>query len=517
MGFTVVRPGHCCGTTTLVLVIASAFFLAVAEQPSWGWNGNGPPPRGSAQQPQQPTDVGDAWYSGADAAGQDQWGQDGGGEGGEQYTPYAEEDAYGGYSSAPPPPPPPGGGGLRDRAGDTGATGGRISSSRSKARRRGKKRGRSGRGGSGGGRAGDEFDDEEGGIEGGDLVLEYMQSLKGKVVLSGGASVAGAALGAVISKSTIQRTPVMSLVGLLVGLILSVAKGAFGDLFRALGLASALAVTRSRRLSAEYPFLPYAKRALVMLPRRPFPPAENPWKYKRADALAELEEAGVADDGNLPAEFSMAKSLLCVAFLGGFAGFIVSQFPFVFLPTFMLALGGGGFLAYLATTRNARGDLTRLLGMRTVAFLGLVSEINSDVALSTKAKVVGGICFSKAMFWDSKYHIKDRVVVMLSNLYAAVVKLVGRVQREARDDDDDDGSYDGSSDAGGRAAPKDRERQPRSSGGSSSSRRRRRPAAAAAEGEPPMPTSPPPPPPPPSGYGGGGGGGGGNYQGGGGW
>ncbi len=41
-----------------------------------------------------------------------------------------------------------------------------------------------------------------------------------------------------------------------------------------------------------------------------------------------------------------------MAFLGGFAGYIVSQFPFVFLPTFMLALGGGGFLAYVATTRK---------------------------------------------------------------------------------------------------------------------------------------------------------------------
>lgn len=99
----------------------------------------------------------------------------------------------------------------------------------------------------------------------------------------------------------------MSLVGLIVGLVLSVAKGAFGDLFRAMGLAALLAAHRSRRLSAEYPFLPYARRALAMLPRRPFPPAENPWKYKRAQALAEMEEAGVVDDDNLPAEFSMAK------------------------------------------------------------------------------------------------------------------------------------------------------------------------------------------------------------------
>eukprot|EP00752_Nemacystus_decipiens_P009363 g8367.t1 len=380
--------------------------------------------------------------------------------------------------------------GQRDWDEDVGMPAeGRISSSKSKARRRGKRRGRSDGLGSGGGgsRAGDDGFDEEEGAGGGDLVKEYMQSFKGRVVLSGGASVAGAALGATISRSTIQRTPFMSVAGLVVGLVLSIAKGAFGDLFRALGLASVLAVTRSHRLSAEYPFLPYARRALMMLPRRPFPPAENPWKYKRADALAELEEAGVADDGNLPAEFSMAKSLLSVAFLGGFAGYLVSQFPFVFLPTFMLALGGGGFLAYVATTRNARGDLTRLLGMRTVAFLGLISEINSDVALSTKARVVGGICFSKAMFWDSKYHIKDRVVVMLANVYAAVAKLVGRVQREAGDADDDNGDDDyGESDAGGSVLSEDGGRQLHRS------RRRHRPSD-----EPPMSTSSPPPP---SGY-----------------
>lgn len=41
---------------------------------------------------------------------------------------------------------------------------------------------------------------QEGGVEGADLVQQYMQSLKGKMVLTGGASVAGAALGAVISK-----------------------------------------------------------------------------------------------------------------------------------------------------------------------------------------------------------------------------------------------------------------------------------------------------------------------------
>lgn len=62
---------------------------------------------------------------------------------------------------------------------------------------------------------------------------------------------------------------------------------------------------------------------------------------------------------------------------------------------------------------SARGDMTRLLGMRTVAFLGLISEIDSDVALSTKARVVAGICFSKAMFWDSKYHVSQGGIVLV--------------------------------------------------------------------------------------------------------
>lgn len=99
----------------------------------------------------------------------------------------------------------------------------------------------------------------------------------------------------------------MSLLGLVLGLVLSVAKGSFGDLFRALGLALVLALGRSRQLSAEYPFLPYARRALVMAPRQPFPPAENPWKYRREQALREAEALGMGDEILLPAEFSMAK------------------------------------------------------------------------------------------------------------------------------------------------------------------------------------------------------------------
>ncbi|CAM9440151.1 unnamed protein product, partial [Scytosiphon promiscuus] len=104
---------------------------------SWGWN-DAPLPRGSAKKPQQPTDIADAWYPGDDPTAQDQWAPAGDGAG-EQY-PYAEEGAYGYAPSAPPPLPP--GEGQQEWEENVGvASGGRISSSRSRARRRGKKRG----------------------------------------------------------------------------------------------------------------------------------------------------------------------------------------------------------------------------------------------------------------------------------------------------------------------------------------------------------------------------------------
>ncbi|CAM9940941.1 unnamed protein product [Ascophyllum nodosum] len=462
-------------TPLVVLLLTFTSSPSLAEQPSWGWTDSQPPGvhRGPGRrQQQQPIDVRDTWYPE------------------DQYVPYPDQDV-----DFPP---------LGGREEWRGSEGGVAGDRDDRSTRRQEKRGNSGKRGERGSEGGQGFDEEDEEARK-DLVKVYKRSFKGRMVLSGGASLSGAMLGAFISKSTIHRTPAMTLVGLLVGLVLSVAKGAFGDLFRALGLATVLAVRRSSRLSAEYPLLPYARQALMMRPRRPFPPAENPWRYKRADALAAAEGAGVIDDRSLPPEFSMAKSLLSVAFLGGLAGYLVSQF--VFLPTYLLAIGGGGFLAYLATTKNARGDLARVLGMRTVAFLGLVSEIDSDVGLSRKAKVVGGICFSTAMFWDSKYHIKDRIVALLTNLYAALAQLVRRVQKDAgaegrgsdeNDYDEDEGEFDAVLEeafSGGRS----RQKQPQSRG-----RRRRRQPDGRSDVEPPIPTSrPPPPPPPPPGFEGG--------------
>ena len=104
--------------------------------------------------------------------------------------------------------------------------------------------------------------------------------------------------------------------------------------------------------------------------------------------------------------------------------------------------------------------------------------------------------------------IKDRIVALLTNLYAALAQLVRRVQKDAgaegrgsdeNDYDEDEGEFDAVLEeafSGGR----NRQKPPQSSG-----RRRRRQPDGRSDVEPPIPTSrpPPPPPPPPPGFEGG--------------
>jgi hypothetical protein len=53
-----------------------------------------------------------------------------------------------------------------------------------------------------------------------------------------------------------QVIPFLPFAGFCIGLIFSVAKGAFGDMFRALGLGIILSFMRSWSISSMYPLLP---------------------------------------------------------------------------------------------------------------------------------------------------------------------------------------------------------------------------------------------------------------------
>lgn len=251
----------------------------------------------------------------------------------------------------------------------------------------------------------DEADNPESGPLPADLVEVYVRSAKGRAVVTIGSTAVGTALGAAISESTVRQTRFLALAGGCIGLIMSFAQGAFGDLFRALGLGVLLSLKRSHRVSVLYPMWPQLRAALHFGPRAPFPPTaavESPWKYRAG-------ERGLV--------FSMTKSMLAVAFVGGAIGYILSRL-IIFLPDVLAALAVGGAAAYLATRSSAGGDLVRLLGMRVVALASVIAGVDDDVGAWDKASVVGSMCFSKLIAWDRKYQVTRKLTALLASLIA---------------------------------------------------------------------------------------------------
>ena len=161
---------------------------------------------------------------------------------------------------------------------------------------------------------------------------------------------------------------------------------------RALGLMLIYLLERQRQAGNQYSALRQLRPMIRLAPRRPFPPVENPWAYVRASP-ADLE-------------FSMTKSLVAVVFVGyvslwrclvtyppthpptyipksssirspsppthpptypnsAFYGYLLANaISLFFLPTWLLALAGGGIGGYTATLRDGRGDMVRCLGTK---------------------------------------------------------------------------------------------------------------------------------------------------------
>jgi hypothetical protein len=269
----------------------------------------------------------------------------------------------------------------------------------------------------------EELEDHEG------LVKEYTSTLKGKALVSSSSAVVVAALGAALSESTIRKTKSLALGGLGTGLVLSFTKGPFGDLTRSLGLGAALTLYRSSQIGAEYPLLPHLKSAMGLGGRLAFPPGEKgPWRYR----------PGPGDP-----IFSMARSMLALAFMGAFIGYTISKFV-PLLPTALMAIAAAGGLAWLGNLDIRVGDLARVMAMRLVALLGLAAEIDSEVRVTTNLARVFRVCLRGALFWDRKFQLTDKAMAALQKIFAWVSSLLSRMQAEgggADFEEDEEGDY----------------------------------------------------------------------------
>ena len=229
-----------------------------------------------------------------------------------------------------------------------------------------------------------------------DPVDLYCTRFVGKMAVTLAAGVVGTGMGLALSASAFHRPAAFALGGLGLGLFLSLLKNDFGDLFRALGLLVIYLLERQRQAGQAYSALGQLRPMVRLAPRRPFPPVENPWAYVRASPS--------------DIEFSMTKTLVAVVFVGALYGYLLSNFlSLFFLPAWLLALAGGGVGGYTATLRDGRGDMIRCLGMKLVAFFGLIKAVEEELSVWRKLGKVFHISYGHAARFDERWKVRERL------------------------------------------------------------------------------------------------------------
>ena len=152
-----------------------------------------------------------------------------------------------------------------------------------------------------------------------------------------------------------------------------------------------------------------------MQPRRPFPPADNPWTY-------------VPDFRREDPDFSMLYTTLAMTVLGSTVGGCVPL-----LPTWLGGTLGAAVFGFGTTTRNAQGDVLRSMGARVVAVGSVVVDMNQELKLLSKTMVVAGKVLDKILILDRKHKIKDRIVTGATFLYEQLARAAKQVQNDMND------------------------------------------------------------------------------------
>jgi hypothetical protein len=252
-----------------------------------------------------------------------------------------------------------------------------------------------------------------------DPVTQYMSTKRGKGTLILSSGTVGAAIGAFIGKSFLDRPYFFAFTFFAAFVACTFLRNPYGELVKALGLALIYALKRTGRIRHQYPTYGHIKASIGAAQRRPFPPVDNPWAYEP------YEEDDV--------DFRMLYSTAAMGFVGSAIG---GNMPLI--PTWLGALAGAGSFAFLTTTRNARGDLCRTMGMRVVSLGQEVLGINQELELLSKVGVVSGRVLDKLLILDRKHRIKDRLVVGFSWIYDKVSRTASRVQNDMQGTGEDE-------------------------------------------------------------------------------
>ena len=156
--------------------------------------------------------------------------------------------------------------------------------------------------------------------------------------------------------------------------------------------------------------------ATMLSKRKPFPPAENPWKYSPRPDTNDIE-------------FSMIRVIMATVLFGGIAGSIISG-PIPLFPGWLGALIGAAGLGFIATTHDSRGDLIRYIGWALNDALGDVLKAAADVHLYDKSSIVLSNAFAFGNKLDQKYKVLEKVKAIITMLISTIMKTFSKVKSD---------------------------------------------------------------------------------------
>jgi len=276
-----------------------------------------------------------------------------------------------------------------------------------------------------------------------------MGNFRGRLTLRTSSALVGMAIGSFLGQSLFGTPRTIGIICSVCFVILTVFRGPYGELSKALGLTLIFVWQRTFRIRRRYPTWPHIKSSLGITARRPFP----------------------RNDDYQSGEVSKIYTLIAMALVGSTCG---GSLPL--LPTWIGGLGGAGLFVTGTLLPSARGDLCRSMGMRVVAVVEELLDINQELKVVQKSGVVAGLILDKMLILDRKHKIKDRIGTGLSWIYNQVAQTAGQVDRERRDNrrgnperkdrdrqfeperEQDRGSYKSERKSDGRRGPEDRDR-----------------------------------------------------------
>jgi len=275
--------------------------------------------------------------------------------------------------------------------------------------------------------------------QGHDIVKAYMTSPLSKAIVAISAAISCSLISSLVTNMIFGKSPMfVPLVGFVCCGIGCFLPGTFGDLSRALGVFLILLLRRASLGAFFMQLVRQMQSAVSLSVRKPFPPGENPWRYKPSPGTTEPN-------------FNMTFTLLAVILAGASLGWSVTK-PIPLFPSWLGAIGTAGVCGYFATLRDGRGDFFRFIGWSLSEGLSELSVAAREVGLTDK----GGVVFANALAYGSKLDGKYKIIEKCSSVFGLFLGAVSSTVAKVRSDmEEERGGEVGAGEKGRRRGKRD--------------------------------------------------------------